>query len=94
MSNKSERFPDFVFKAFFALLIGISSLMAKVLIDIESNIRAITTDVSILSSNSLRHERELERQSSYSLVLQRVESELSFQKQQIEALRTKQKRME
>lgn len=84
-----DKFQDFAIKALFAILVGLGSLMSKILMDIESNIKTLTTEVSIISSNTQRHERDIDRVSSYSLVLQRFESELQFHKQQIEALQNK-----
>jgi hypothetical protein len=84
-----EKFQDFAIKALFAILVGIGSLVSKLLMDIESNIKTLTTDVSIISSNSQRHEKDIDRVSSYSLVLQRLETELSLHKAQIEALQHK-----
>jgi hypothetical protein len=84
-----DRFQDFAIKALFAILVGLGSLISKILLDIEDNMGKLRTDVSILTSNSIRHERDIDKVSTYSLVLQRFESELSFQKQQIEALQNK-----
>jgi len=84
-----DKFQDFAIKALFAILVGLGSLISKILMDIESNIKTLTTEVSIISSNSQRHERDIDRVSSYSLVLQRFETELSFHKAQIEALQRK-----
>jgi len=84
-----DKFQDFAVKALFSILVGLGSLITKILMDIESNIKTLTTEVSIISSNSQRHERDIDRVSSYSLVLQRFETQLEFNKAQIEALQRK-----
>jgi len=84
-----DTFTDFGMKAFFTLIVGICSLMTKILIDIESNIRDLNLKVSLISTYSERHEKQIETFQGYSMVLQRIESELQFHEKQIEALQSK-----
>ena len=84
-----DKFNDFAMKCFFALIVGLCSLISKILMDIESNITDLNMKVSLISFNNEKHEKQLEPINSYSLVLQRIETQLHFHQKQIEALQSK-----
>ena len=84
-----NKFNDFAMKCFFALIVGLCSLISKVLMDIENNIKELTVRVSLISYNSEKQEKQLDSFNTYSLVLQRIESQLLFHEKQIQALQSK-----
>lgn len=85
---EKDKFSDFAMRLFFSLILGVTSLAVKILFDIETNIKDLTGKVSLITSYSERHEKQIESIQGYNMVLQRIESELSFHQKQIEALQT------
>lgn len=84
-----DKFGSFVMKCFFALIVALCSLISKILMDIEENIKDLTVKVSVISVNSEKHEKALEPIISYAMVLQRIETQLLYHEKQIEALQAK-----